>query len=297
MNPVILLDYYHPYAGLCNQLYLTTNHIHQAYIQNTKIYINKVNIDIFKKNRIPAEEFFDLDKTSENLKKLTGKDLILFEKPQKDFVIPKLCIYPVSSIEILSCLEFQKKYYRCVPKIPEGYYGIHFRVELDSIIHYLFSTKVYNDFMEKCNNGLISNTFLENFISLPEVNNYIEHLLSQYTEYINQIGFKKIWYISTLIGKKEIHNCLTGVLNKLCDFIQRNGGKVIKGIKYFQERELNALVDLITLRDSEKMIVFEGSSFSEGYCMKVNSVVNPNKEYRVVNGLVPKVSDELYFNC
>jgi hypothetical protein len=142
-----------------------------------------------------------------------------------------------------------------------------------------------------------SNFILENFISLPEVNNYIEHLLSQYTEYINQIGFKKIWYISTLIGKKEIHNCLTGVLNKLCDFIQRNGGKVIKGIQYFQERELNALVDLITLRDSEKMIVFEGSSFSEGYCMKVNSVVNPNKEYRIVNGLVPKVSDELYFNC
>ena len=106
----IFLDYYHPYAGLCNQLYLITNHIHQAYLNESKIYINKVNIDIFKKERINSEEFFDLKATNENIKRLTGKDLILFEKPLKNFIIPRLCIYPVNSIEILSCLEFQEKF-------------------------------------------------------------------------------------------------------------------------------------------------------------------------------------------
>ena len=43
-----------------------------------------------------------------------------------------------------------------------------------------------------------------------------------------------------------------------------------------------------------KLIVFEGSSFSEGYCCKVNSINKEVKEYRTVNGIVPKLSDELY---
>ena len=46
--------------------------------------------------------------------------------------------------------------------------------------------------------------------------------------------------------------------------------------KIYEERELNALVDLLVLRDSEKMIGFEGSSFSEGYCLKVNSISHYN---------------------
>ena len=154
---VIFLDYYDPFAGLCNQLYLTTNHIHQAILKNTKIYINKVNIDIFKKERIPAEEFYDLQKTNENIKHLTGKDIILFEKPKKDFSIPKLCIYPVSSVEILNCLEFQERFYQFVPK--KEYNGIHFRLELDVIIHYLFDVSCYNDFMEKCNKNVNKNNY------------------------------------------------------------------------------------------------------------------------------------------
>ena len=52
--------------------------------------------------------------------------------------------------------------------------------------------------------------------------------------------------------------------------------------KFYQQRELNALVDLLVLRDSDKMIGFEGSSFSEGYCFKVNSIRNPGKEYLFV---------------
>jgi hypothetical protein len=33
-------------------------------MNSTKIYINKVNVDIFKKHRIPAESVFDFEKTS-----------------------------------------------------------------------------------------------------------------------------------------------------------------------------------------------------------------------------------------
>ena len=42
MNNIILLDYYEPFAGLCNQLYLITNHIHNALVNNKQIYIHKV---------------------------------------------------------------------------------------------------------------------------------------------------------------------------------------------------------------------------------------------------------------
>ena len=292
---VLFLDYYHPYAGLCNQLYLTTNHIHQAILKDTKIYINKVNIDIFKKERIHSEDFYDLKKTNENLKRLTGKDIILFEKPIKDFIIPKLCIYPVSSIEILSCLEFQERFYNFVPK--KKYNGVHFRLELDAIIHYLFDESCYNDFMERCNKNQISQEFTERFIKLPEVNLYVDYLLNQYFDFITQIGFEKPWFISTLVGKKEIHNVLTPTLKRLTDFIEKCGGSWFMLPQHFEQRELNALVDLLTLRESYALIGFQGSSYSEGYIFKVNSIRNNFKEYKFVNGIVPKLNNGIYKSC
>jgi hypothetical protein len=70
------------------------------------VYIHKFNIDIFKKNRIPAGDFFDLNLTNVNLEKLLGTRPIEIEMPELIQEIPQLCIYPVSSIEILNCLEF-----------------------------------------------------------------------------------------------------------------------------------------------------------------------------------------------
>ena len=292
----IFLDYYHPYAGLCNQLYLITNHLVDAINLNKKIYINKVNIDIFKKNRINACDFFDLVKTSENIKKLTGKDIILFEKPI-NFTIPKLCIYPVNSIEILNCLEFQEKFLNLSLSVKE-FNAIHFRLELDAIIHYLFSTKVYDDFMNKCNNNSLSKDFIKKFMELSEVKDYINFLLKQYFDFILKISNNaSSWYICTLIGKKEIHDCLLPILKMLTDFIESLNGNIIKNEQYFEERELNALVDLLNLRDCTKMIGFEGSSYSEGYAYKVNSIRNCVKEYYFVNGIVNKISDELYESC
>ena len=292
----IFLDYYHPYAGLCNQLYLITNHIHQAYLNESKIYINKVNIDIFKKERINSEEFFDLKATNENIKRLTGKDLILFEKPLKNFIIPRLCIYPVNSIEILSCLEFQEKFKSLVPKM--NYNAIHFRLELEVLIIYLFDKNCYDNFMDRCNNDTLSEKFCENFIKLPEVKMYIDYLLNQYISFIKYFGFDKPWYICTSIGKKKIHNCLKDVLKYLTDFIEKHG-TILKSKQHFEQRELNALVDLLTLRDASKMIGFEGSSYSEGYVLKVNSVkkVNYNKNCCFVNGIVDKLNNELYKSC
>ena len=104
MNKTVFFDYYHPYAGLCNQLYLITNHINVCVVNGTQIYIHRFNIDIFKKERVPVCEVFNITKTNENLKQLTGVYLLEPEMPEIVISIPKLCIYPVSSIEILNCL-------------------------------------------------------------------------------------------------------------------------------------------------------------------------------------------------
>ena len=75
-------------------------------------------------------------------------------------------------------------------------------------------------------------------------------------------------------------------LEKLCNFIKNHGGEYITSCNDYQERELNAIVDLLTLRDSDNIIGFYGSSFSEGYCFKVNNFKEKKHNYYFVNGFV-----------
>jgi len=279
----VFFDYYHPYAGLCNQLYLITNHIAEAFVQGKQIYIHKFNIDIFKKERVPFSEVIDIKKTNENFIKFGCRPLLSETPPKIIGEIPELCIYPVSSIEILSCLEFNENIVKNVKTIE--HYGMHFRLDIDAIVHYLFETDVYNHFM-----GLEEkNEFIIKMISLPKVSKYIKYIMDQYIKFIYQIGFDKPWYICTSIGKENIHNVLLPFLYKITDIIRSNGGKLIDFEKNYPQRELNALVELLTLRDSDAIVGFEGSSFSEGYCYKVNSIRNPGKRYLFVNGIVPKI--------
>ena len=287
MNPVIFLDYYHPYAGLCNQLYLITNHIHEAYQRGTQIYINKVNIDIFKKERIPAADFFNLKATNENIKKLCNKDLILFEKPVDNWYIPKLCIYPVSSIEILHCLEFNQTILDKVPKFQTKVYGLHLRIDIDCIVHYLFEQNVYDSFMKM--NHIDKNDFIQKLLLDSRVVEYINYLLSQYYTFIKKMGFDKPWYICTSVGKNSVHAPLEMYLKRVLHFITEHGGTFILPGEYFSQRDLNALIDLLVLTNTEKMVGFSGSSFSEGYCLKVNSIRNNIKECYFVDGIVPKI--------
>ena len=277
------LDYYHPFAGLCNQLYLITNHLTDAYLQGNELYIHKVNIDIFKKKRIPASEFFDIPKTCENIRKLTGKTIIVTQKPEIVNSIPRLCIYPVRSIELLNTLEFHGSILNHVNKLksnfPSGYNGIHFRLETDVVIHYIFGKVEYNTFMELCNESEeLALTFFES-LDQTKIDKYCNFLLNQYFQCIITFGFDKPWYICSSINKYPIHKGLVIYLNKLINFITSNGGSYGISERCSEFREINALVDLLLLRDSNKTIGFEGSSFSEGYCYKVNSIRNPNKDY------------------
>jgi hypothetical protein len=286
MNNIYFLDYYHPYAGLCNQLYLITNHIHQAFNKGVKLYINKFNIDIFKKERVPAGEVLDLEATNKNLEKLLGVYPLETEIPEFIESIPRLCIYPVSSIEILNCLEFNGSIILEVKKVksmfPNGYNSIHFRLDIDAVLHYTFEKEVYNHFMDLANTSTELAERYYHTLDQTKIKQYTSFLMEQYFSFILEFGFDKPWYISTSITKWEIHNPMNIYLNKLLLFINSHCGEYHILNKVYPQRELNALVDLLVLRDSTKLIGFEGSSFSEGYCLKVNSIRKVTKNFLFV---------------
>jgi len=278
---IYFLDYYHPFAGLCNQLYLITNHIHDAYNKNVNLFIHKINIDIFKKERVYANEVLNIFKTNENIKKLTGKDILILECPELIEYIPNLCIYPVSSIPFLNCLEFNESILEKVNKIKltfnRDYNAIHFRLDIDAVLHYTFGKEIYTQFMESKNKLVYFNGLDQN-----KIKDYCNFLLKQYTQFIKQFGFDKTWYISSSLTKESIHDPMIPYLKELLDFIISNGGVYYIPQKVYPQRELNALIDLLILRDCQKLIGFEGSSFSEGYCYKVNLIRKVIKDFLFV---------------
>ena len=284
---IIFFDYYHPYAGLCNQLYLLTNHIHNALLNNKMLYVHRFNLDIFKKSRRPLHDVFDIHSTNQLIEKLTGKKVISTNPPTIITSIPELRIYPVSSIELLACLQFNKGITDQVKVIrenylPDDFYGIHFRLEIDCILHYTFPSKIYDEFMDLVNTDNVK--ALEYFERLDKtpIEKYCNGLMQDYLSGVQQFGFDHIWFISTGITKWPIHNYFIPYFERLVNFITSNGGKVYINPVIYQERELNALVDLLILRDSIKMIGFSGSSFSEGYCYKVNEIRKVTREFLFV---------------
>ena len=273
----IFFDYYHPWAGLCNQLYLITNHIHYSYLNQTKIYIHKFNTDIFNKNRIPFSEVFDIDRTNENFKKLTGMELLSSEPPSVIKKIDKLCIYPVSSIPLLASLEFHGSILEKVVSIKTKlgvYNGVHFRLDADCIVHYVFGKETYNNFMKD------PSIFLQ--LDQAKIKNYSMFLLKNYISFIDELGYSNPWYICTSLTKNAIHDPMLGYLSEFIEHIVSHGGSYFIPPVVYPDRELNALVDLLVLRDSNCLIGFEGSSFSEGYCLKVNSVRKVISQFRFV---------------
>ena len=290
INNLIFLVYKENYAGLCNQLYLITNHITNAIEKNTKIYIPKINIDIFCNKRVPLNEVIDISKTNKNINIFLNKNInILCDilPPGMDWYTPNLNVYPVKNISILNCIEFQKKF---KIDIKEKYNAIHFRLDIDCIVSYLYPDK-YNYFMDLSFNDKLNHSQILG--KSEEVINYCHYLLKQYFDFITTIGFDLPFYICNTIEKDIVHDSVLWTLNTIINFIERKGGKIIKSFKYHSERELNALVDLLILRDCNSMIGFEGSSFSEGYVYKVNSIRAPGKKYYFVNGIVPINSSNL----
>jgi hypothetical protein len=115
-----------------------------------------------------------------------------------------------------------------------------------------------------------------------KIEKYTSFLIKQYLLMIIQFGFDKPWYISTSITKWEIHTPMVPILQKFVDYIKQCGGTYYIHPSVYPQRELNALVDLLVLRDSHKLIGFEGSSFSEGYCLKVNTIRKVTKNFLFV---------------
>ena len=270
----IYLAYSLDYAGLCNQLYLISNHILEAINAGVDIYIPTMNVDIFYNKRVPTNEILDIHKTNENINKFLKKNVNILKTKIPDglnWYVPKLLVYPVMSVEILRCLEFHESI-KLNAIIPCKYNTIHFRLDIDSIIHHVYPPDMYDYFMGLSQIDKIS--FSNRVAKSPEVVEYCNRLIGNYFEYIQLIGFELPWYICSPLGKNQVHDSVLWTLDKLKDFITNGNGTIIKSKECYQERELNALVDLLILRNADTIIGFEGSSFSEGYAYKLRSPRN-----------------------
>jgi hypothetical protein len=124
----------------------------------------------------------------------------------------------------------------------------------------------------------LSKQFFET-LNKNKIERYCNFLIQSYLNAVQKFGFGKKWYICTSLLKFDIHEQFVKYLDQLTSFILKNGGTYFISPIYYTERELNALVDLLVLRDCKKMIGFEGSSFSEGYCFKVNQIRKVTQEF------------------
>ena len=269
----IFLDYSSEYyAGLCNQLYLITNHINDAEILKKNIYIKYFISDIFSKSIVNFDEVVNIPATNKNFEKLGLFTKILEECPEDCVSAKKLCIYPVTNVKILKSLVFSDSFVDYNDKLKGEYYSIHFRLDMDCVISKLFGNE---SLLLLLNNKLLISNDMDVMID-----RYSELLLIEYLKYVNIIGFDKKYYICTPIGKWPVHSRFEKYLLRIVKFIEKNGGTVIIPEKYYPQRELNALVELLIITKSQRFIGFYGSTFSEGYAY----IVSGNENSFFVNG-------------
>jgi hypothetical protein len=265
----IYLAYSLEYAGLCNQLYLISNSILEAINTGVDIYIPTMNVDIFSGKRVQTNDILDIHKTNENINNLLQKNVNILKTKIPDglnWYVPKLLVYPVMSVEILGCLEFQESI-KLNASIPEKYNAIHFRLDIDSVVHHVYPPGMYDYFMGLPHVDKIN--FSNRAARSPEVIEYCNRLIKNYFKFIQLIGFELPWYICSAVGKGPVHDSVLWTLDKLKNFITNGNGKIIQAKECYKERELNALVDLLILHNADTIIGFEGSSFSEGYSYKL----------------------------
>ena len=105
------------------------------------------------------------------------------------------------------------------------YYAIHFRLDIDAIVHYTFGKEIYSTFMDLCNVNVIEAKDYFQTLDQEKINIYCFFLMQQYFSFIKQFGFDKPWYICTSITKWEIHDPMIPFLKQLTHFIIKNGGK------------------------------------------------------------------------
>lgn len=284
MKDIIVLDCYIKVLGCTSQLCVIMNCIHTAHTMNTDIYIHQFNKDIFHRNSIPFNSLIKIDQTNENLRAHNYNTQLLENDPRdnNDTTIIKVIIhkdikpnnllFPVRDMNIFQCFVFNddimNKVKISIPQSP--YYSIHLRIEVDAILYFIGN--MINDKID--NYTSIEDSELQymkvnEFIHSPVVSAYIRYLIHQYKKNIDIIGKHNTFFICTAINKSKINAGLRYVLNEIVDYIGKDN-VIIGEIHYPDCRELNSLIELIVMIQSNGNILSNRSLFSNMAC-KINN--------------------------
>lgn len=292
MKDVIVLDCYIKVLGCTSQLCVIMNCIYTAHNMGTDIYIHQFNKDIFKRDSIPFNSLIKIHQTNENLRTHNYNIQLLENDPRGDQenhtiikviihkdIKPNNLLFPIRDIHIFQCFVFNddimNKVKISIPLYP--YYCIHLRIEIDAILYFIGN--VINDTIDNYTSIEDSESQyikVKEFIDSPVVSAYIHYLIDQYKKYIDIIGKQNTFFICTAINKSKINSGLQYVLDEIVDYIGKDN--VIIGENHYPDcRELNSLIELIVMIQSEGNIWANRSIFSNMAC-----TINNNHQHYMV---------------
>lgn len=288
--------------GLCNQLALICNQIHLIHTMNANLNVcfTGIKTNLFKDNNESLSTFLNIEKTNDNLKKYNysinlfenNKDLkyneqketikndknknkeIIDEKKEiinkqenneyNDKILKKDIdwnMFPIIDKNIPKLLEPNNYLLSIINNLKpkDKYYCVHFRLDLDSILIHCYNQDLWEKYIQ-ISDPFESKAWVREYIDEDFVQEYIRDLNIKYLQEIHKIGIDNHYYICTPIGRDSRHD----QVNNSLDFLLSNlPNKTYHKNVGTEDRELAAFIELNIMKDSEGIIGFLGSTFSQ----------------------------------
>ncbi len=269
-------------CGLCNQLYFVIwiiLKIKADVPKNVKkvLFVKNFNTDMFKQTRVCLSTILDYKATNANLSRIISnfqlKECAAIGKGKKYLVTcsegKNIFEMTDSARQIFDSFVIHEKLNTIVKTIkpPHSYIAIHFRLDVDCILHYCFNDPktcithdmhIYHNYIKiKDVDSSInySNTFLED----ERVIAWIEFVYKQYISLIDEFGRDNHYYICTPIKRDRRHKKVEKYLDALLDYLPN---KTFISAPFHNDREISALIELDIIKSAAGLIGFKGSTFS-----------------------------------
>ncbi len=273
--------------GFSNQMFYIIKTILELYKLQQKynsfkiiLFIKNMQSDIFTQKKVSIHKFFDIVKTNKNLKE--GFEILEFseyniKKHNRCIVINnnshifiKVFSIHESVISVFNSFVPNKTVLSIIDTIKPkcAYNTIHFRLDIDCILHYCYnnpSTKIrypttFNlDTFVSIKDAHTSIRYSQRYITEPVIN-WIENVYSKYVEAIKKNGVDKHYYICSPIIRDPRHKISEKYLHRLLEFLPN---KTFIDSPFHPDREISAYIELEIIRKSKGLIGFNGSTLSK----------------------------------
>jgi hypothetical protein len=130
-----------------------------------------------------------------------------------------------------------------------SYIAIHFRLDVDCILHYCFNDpatcikhdpSIYSNYIH-INNADSSINYSNTFLEDKGIIEWIEFIYKQYISLIDKFGKDNHYYICTPIKRDRRHKKVERYLDDLLDYLPN---KTFISAPFHNDREISALIEL-----------------------------------------------------